>query len=170
MINDEINSCIICYEPFDEDSGCVTTKCGHKYCHGCFLQHMKIDNHCAMCRQKINIKKPKSIEHRILSMHTRVEMLLTNDYKTIWISQLIETMKRDNITNYFHIRKLITDTLDNNLPKLSENLLNPRIYTLDEQSRFITERLSVINKTANYLEEFINEEHGVPSNPEEILT
>jgi hypothetical protein len=55
--NDD-NICMVCYDPLDEETGCVTTKCGHKYCPQCFDKHMKIDNHCAMCRTKINDEKP----------------------------------------------------------------------------------------------------------------
>jgi hypothetical protein len=41
---------MVCYDPLDLEAGIETTKCGHKYCHGCYDDHMKIDNKCAMCR------------------------------------------------------------------------------------------------------------------------
>jgi hypothetical protein len=56
------DDCIICYEPLNQDSGCVTTKCGHKYCPACFVAHMNIDNKCAMCRTEIPMKKPESMK------------------------------------------------------------------------------------------------------------
>jgi hypothetical protein len=54
------NSCIVCYDPLDLEVGIETTKCGHKYCKGCFDEHMKIDNKCAMCRTLL--KEEKNIE------------------------------------------------------------------------------------------------------------
>jgi hypothetical protein len=56
------DDCIICYEPLNQESGCVTTKCGHKYCPACFVTHMNIDNKCAMCRTEIPMKKPMSMD------------------------------------------------------------------------------------------------------------
>jgi hypothetical protein len=54
------NICIVCYDPLDLEIGIETTKCGHKYCHGCYDEHMKIDNKCAMCRTVL--KEEKRIE------------------------------------------------------------------------------------------------------------
>lgn len=48
---------MICYDHLDESSGSVSIPCGHKYCPSCFVQHMKKDNHCAMCRVGITMKK-----------------------------------------------------------------------------------------------------------------
>jgi hypothetical protein len=55
------NICMVCYEPLNEDIGFETTKCGHKYCSGCYDEHMKIDNKCAMCRTVLKEKSPGSI-------------------------------------------------------------------------------------------------------------
>jgi hypothetical protein len=55
------NICMVCYEPLNEDIGFETTKCGHKYCSGCYDAHMKIDNKCAMCRTVLKEKSPGSI-------------------------------------------------------------------------------------------------------------
>jgi hypothetical protein len=56
------NICIVCYDPLDLEAGSETTKCGHKYCHGCYDAHMKIDNKCAMCRTVLKEKKPSRID------------------------------------------------------------------------------------------------------------
>jgi hypothetical protein len=55
------NSCMVCYETLDEEVGFETTKCGHKYCRGCYDAHMKIDNKCAMCRTVLKKEKRSSI-------------------------------------------------------------------------------------------------------------
>jgi hypothetical protein len=53
------NICIVCYDPLDEEVGIETTKCGHKYCSGCYDEHMKIDNKCAMCRTVLKEKEQR---------------------------------------------------------------------------------------------------------------
>jgi hypothetical protein len=52
----------VCYDPLDLEVGIETTKCGHKYCQGCFDAHMKVDNKCAMCRTVLKEKKPPTID------------------------------------------------------------------------------------------------------------
>jgi hypothetical protein len=47
---------MVCYDPIDLESGQVTIKCGHMYCPGCFVKHMKTDNKCAMCRVELKLK------------------------------------------------------------------------------------------------------------------
>jgi hypothetical protein len=95
------DDCIICYEPLNKESGCVTTKCGHKYCPACFVAHMNIDNKCAMCRTEIPMKKPESMKDRISSM---VEMFSPDDLSDL-VAELSNNLRdsgsMDAVTEMF---------------------------------------------------------------------
>ncbi len=43
--------CIICYETVGNEK--VSIKCGHTYCVGCFVKHMRVSNECAYCRTEL---------------------------------------------------------------------------------------------------------------------
>jgi hypothetical protein len=47
----EKRECIICYEAVDNEK--VSIKCGHTYCVGCFVKHMRLSNECAYCRTEL---------------------------------------------------------------------------------------------------------------------
>lgn len=47
----EKRECIICYETVDNEK--VSIKCGHTYCVGCFVKHMRLSNECAYCRTEL---------------------------------------------------------------------------------------------------------------------
>jgi hypothetical protein len=47
----EQRECIICYEMVVNEK--VSIKCGHTYCVGCFVKHMRLSNECAYCRTEL---------------------------------------------------------------------------------------------------------------------
>ena len=59
------DECIICYETVGD--GEVRIKCGHIYCVGCFVKHMRTASSCAYCREPICEAPPK----KRLSEHTQ---------------------------------------------------------------------------------------------------
>lgn len=52
------NECPICFVPI-ETTGHVTTKCGHRFCLKCLLQHLNNNNNCPLCRT--NIQEPSEM-------------------------------------------------------------------------------------------------------------
>ena len=59
-VEQEKSECIICYECVDD--GKVSLKCGHVYCVGCFVKHMRMNNTCAYCRTEL-CEAPQSKKH-----------------------------------------------------------------------------------------------------------
>lgn len=47
--------CLVCNESL-KGEGRVRLDCGHNYCINCFVEHMRIDNRCGICRR---VKCPK---------------------------------------------------------------------------------------------------------------
>jgi hypothetical protein len=89
--------CIICYETVGNEK--VSIKCGHTYCVGCFVKHMRLNNECAYCRTEL-CEVPQN--KRRMNPETRsnlIEEALNDDagacqaLKTDFIRQM-----RDSIT------------------------------------------------------------------------
>lgn len=100
----EKRECIICYETVENEK--VSIKCGHTYCVGCFVKHMRLSNDCAYCRTELCEVPQKK---RRIDTDTRsrlIEQALGGDEG---ISQTMKTdfmrQMRDSIT-----RQLATDT------------------------------------------------------------
>ena len=100
----EKRECIICYETVENEK--VSIKCGHTYCVGCFVKHMRLNNECAYCRTELCEVPQKK---RRIDADTRsrlIEEALSGDEG---ISQTMKTdfmrQMRDSIT-----RQLATDT------------------------------------------------------------
>ena len=66
------DECIICYETVGD--GEVRTKCGHIYCVGCFVKHMRTASNCAYCREPIceAPQKKRLSEHIQSAMSDRI--------------------------------------------------------------------------------------------------
>jgi hypothetical protein len=182
---DDDNSCMICYDPLNQDSGCVTIKCGHKYCPGCFVQHMKIDNHCAMCRREIEMKKPENVEKRTLLIRDSSMRFLASNYISQWSQRLESSIYGRWRFSTSDIRILIREELQDHLPEIvnaiSENAIDTsrdNSVGQTERSRFTNEGLSLINRQTDQIETYLLEaavmnahartggHWGVPWNPE----
>lgn len=48
-----MEDCCICLEPMNMNKNYAATKCGHKFCLTCLLQHYAIKNNCPLCRDKL---------------------------------------------------------------------------------------------------------------------
>jgi hypothetical protein len=48
-----MEDCCICLEPMNTSKNYAATKCGHKFCLVCLLQHFAIKNNCPLCREKL---------------------------------------------------------------------------------------------------------------------
>lgn len=59
--NKELEECMVCYEPVINEK--VSLGCGHSYCVGCFVKHMRVSNTCAYCRAEVCEPPPSSIKH-----------------------------------------------------------------------------------------------------------
>jgi len=49
----ETFECCICMETINEDQNKVITKCKHKFCLTCILNHYEEKNNCPLCREKL---------------------------------------------------------------------------------------------------------------------
>ena len=47
-----MEECVICKKNIGETNSCVT-ECRHKYCLKCIIEHLKRNNNCPLCREKI---------------------------------------------------------------------------------------------------------------------
>lgn len=47
-----MEECVICKKDIGETNSCVT-ECSHKYCLKCIIEHLKRNNNCPLCREKI---------------------------------------------------------------------------------------------------------------------
>lgn len=76
LLEDEIESekreCIICYETVENEK--VSIQCGHTYCVGCFVKHMRMSNECAYCRAVL-CEVPQS--KRTMTRETRTHIVET---------------------------------------------------------------------------------------------
>lgn len=98
--------CVICFETLENTNSCIT-KCGHKYCLTCILQHS--DNRtsqngvdCPICRTTIYKDKPDII-------HTQQN-----------------TMNDDNIIQHIGSNVLVDlQNMNTNLREANENIANP---------------------------------------------
>ena len=101
----EKRECIICYETVGNEK--VSIKCGHTYCVGCFVKHMRLSNECAYCRTELCELPQKK---RRINSDTRSRLIdqALNDDETI--SQTLKAdfvrQMRDSIT------RQITDSHD----------------------------------------------------------
>jgi len=68
----EKRECIICYEAVGNEK--VSIKCGHTYCVGCFVKHMRVSNECAYCRTEL-CEVPQS--KRKMTRDTRTNIVET---------------------------------------------------------------------------------------------
>ena len=48
----EENECPICKKNMSSINYCVT-ECNHNYCLLCLIEHLKVNNNCPLCREKI---------------------------------------------------------------------------------------------------------------------
>lgn len=99
----EQRECIICYETVGNEK--VSIKCGHTYCVGCFVKHMRLSNECAYCRTELcEVPQNKRRMNTEIRSHLIEEALndegVSQAMKTDFIRQM-----RDSIT-----RQLATDT------------------------------------------------------------
>jgi hypothetical protein len=99
----EQRECIICYETVGNEK--VSIKCGHTYCVGCFVKHMRLSNECAYCRTEL-CELPQNKRRMNTEIRSNlIEEALNEDgvcqaLKTDFMRQM-----RDSIT-----RQLATDT------------------------------------------------------------
>jgi len=100
----EKRECIICYEAVGNEK--VSIKCGHTYCVGCFVKHMRLSNECAYCRTELCEVPQKKRRMNSDTRSNLIEEALNNE------DGVSQTMKadfmrqmRDSIT-----RQLATDT------------------------------------------------------------
>ena len=63
----ELEECMVCYERVTNEK--VSLECGHSYCVGCFVKHMRVSNTCAYCRAEVCEPPPSSKKH--MSTDTR---------------------------------------------------------------------------------------------------
>lgn len=133
------DSCMICYETLNHDSGRVTIKCGHKYCPGCFVKHMTIDNRCAMCRREIEMKKSTNIEKRTLLIRGNAMRFLGSDYITSWSKRLEESIWKQWELRNVDMRIILREEIENSLPEIinavSENAIDMSRGESQSQSR-----------------------------------
>lgn len=47
-----MEECVICKKNIGNQNNCIT-ECNHKYCLKCLLEHLKRNNSCPLCREKI---------------------------------------------------------------------------------------------------------------------
>jgi hypothetical protein len=63
----ELEECMVCYERVTNEK--VSLRCGHSYCVGCFVKHMRVGNTCAYCRTEVC--EPPSSSKKHMSTDTR---------------------------------------------------------------------------------------------------
>ena len=100
MLEEEVErekrECIICYETVDGEK--VNIKCGHTYCVGCFVKHMRLNNECAYCRTEL-CEAPQNKRRIDTDTRSRLieEALDCNNMRDTIKSDFIRQM-RDSIT------------------------------------------------------------------------
>jgi len=103
----EKRECIICYEAVGNEK--VSIKCGHTYCVGCFVTHMRMSNQCAYCRTEL-CEVPQS--KRKMTRDTRtniVETALTSSNG--WLRQtLLDDFTRQTREAVLQINSAKTNT------------------------------------------------------------
>ena len=63
--------CIVCYNNVTPGgNGSVKTECGHTYCVGCFVEHMRHSNKCGYCRSEVSgpIQKKTLSQNEIVTL------------------------------------------------------------------------------------------------------
>jgi hypothetical protein len=85
MSNNRLNQpniCVVCLDETTPSSGTVTTPCCHTYCTSCFVQHMRLDNRCAICRTEVG--PPLKKKQEVLNSDRRNDMasLVVEDFIT----------------------------------------------------------------------------------------
>jgi hypothetical protein len=63
----ELEECMVCYERVTNEK--VSLRCGHSYCVGCFVKHMRVGNTCAYCRTEVC--EPPSSSKKHMTTDTR---------------------------------------------------------------------------------------------------
>ena len=98
--------CIICYETVDNEK--VGIKCGHTYCVGCFVKHMRLNNECAYCRTEL-CEAPRN--KRRIDTDTRSQII----EQALYCNDMHETLKSDFIRQ---MRDSITKQIVSDNPKI----------------------------------------------------
>lgn len=124
--------CVICYETVGNEK--VSIQCGHTYCVGCFVKHMRMSNQCAYCRTEL-CELPQS--KRKMTRDTRtniVEAALTSNNG--WLRQtLLDDFKRQTQEAVLQLTSAKTNT-----------------RSATEMNRIINEAVQSVNITfASYL-------------------
>ena len=98
MLEEEVErECIICYETVNNEK--VSIKCGHTYCVGCFVKHMRLNNECAYCRTEL-CEAPQNKRRMTADMRTGlIERAIDGDniHQTLradFIRQMRESIAR----------------------------------------------------------------------------
>ena len=112
---EEKRECIICYETVDGEK--VSIKCGHTYCVGCFVKHMRLNNECAYCRAEL-CEAPQN--KRRIDTDTRSRLI----EEALDCNNMRETIKADFIRQ---MRDSITKRI------VSDNPRNLRSATLSTE-------------------------------------
>ena len=111
--NNQENICMICYDPLDIECGRVIIKCGHMYCPSCFMEHMKRDNHCAMCRGVVKINK----------------RVINDDNRRDWVQSLTTTFMKSDTMNHVYselcleMSNLILSKIVPNISRTQDNTI-----------------------------------------------
>lgn len=82
-ICDEI--CPICHEILTKTNLCVT-KCNHTFCLTCYGQHIFHHDTCPLCRENLNVKRPKPL---ILSCEN-IQNIVANEVHLYPVAQMIK--------------------------------------------------------------------------------
>jgi hypothetical protein len=102
----EKRECIICYETVENEK--VSIKCGHTYCVGCFVKHMRLSNECAYCRTEL-CEVPQN--KRRMNAQTRSQLI--EDALNVEVGAC-ETFKADFMRQ---MRASITREIAENCPR-----------------------------------------------------
>ena len=106
---EEKRECIICYETVDNEK--VSIKCGHTYCVGCFVTHMRLNNECAYCRTEL-CEAPQN--KRRIDTDTRSHLIEA----ALECNNMRDTIKSDFIRQ---MRDSITTQILENTPRNSRS-------------------------------------------------
>jgi len=109
--NNVQNVCSICLGVIGTHNN-VTTKCGHNFCLSCLLKHLEDNNHCPLCRDIIEKKRPRILKK--ITLHDTckyIEEILDN-YDISLVLYMIKNIPRDSYMNLtVHIRTIMTDLI-----------------------------------------------------------
>lgn len=111
--------CSICYDEITNSN--VTLKCKHTYCIECFIKHMRVDNKCACCRDKLAEEIKNKDE-------------LTSDIAVGLITERLNTSSHfQDIMEIFNTLDIIINELDTlpntrNNSRLQEAIFNAALY------------------------------------------